>query len=175
LALAAALIVVGIGMSGGATTPFNLVSFILLVASGGVILYSLWIVMMAFTFWFVKFDNNVTILQALLDAGRYPATVYPVWLRLIVTFIVPIAVATTVPCKRCAVSLAGGRCCSSWAWAWPVCWSLAPVNGRLGCGAIAVPALERDKEKAMTSKVKFMPEGYHTVTSYLLVRNVAGD
>ena len=31
------------------------------------IFYSLWIVMMAFTFWFIKFDNNVTILHALLD------------------------------------------------------------------------------------------------------------
>ena len=53
--------------------------------------------LIALTFWFIKFDNNVTILQALLDAGRYPATVYPPWLRMIVTFIVPIAVATTVP------------------------------------------------------------------------------
>jgi ABC-2 type transport system permease protein len=97
LVLAAVLIVVGTSMSGGSATPFNLLSFVLLVASGATIIYSLWIVMMAFTFWFVKFDNNVTILQALLDAGRYPATVYPTWLRLIVTFVVPIAVATTVP------------------------------------------------------------------------------
>jgi ABC-2 type transport system permease protein len=97
LFLGVILIVVGISMSGGGATPLNLASFVLLVASGGVILYSLWIVMIAFTFWFVKFDNNVTIPQALLDAGRYPATVYPPWLRLIVTFVVPIAVATTVP------------------------------------------------------------------------------
>ena len=55
------------------------------------------IVLIALTFWFTKFDNNVTILQALLDAGRYPATVYPVWLRIIVTYLIPIAVATTVP------------------------------------------------------------------------------
>jgi ABC-2 type transport system permease protein len=97
LVLAAALIVIGIGMSGGSATPLNLTSFIFLAASGMAIIYSLWIVMIAFTFWFVKFDNNVTILQALLEAGRYPATVYPPWLRLIVTFVVPIAVATTVP------------------------------------------------------------------------------
>jgi ABC-2 type transport system permease protein len=32
-----------------------------------------------------------------MDSGRYPATVYPVWMRLIVTFVVPVAVATTVP------------------------------------------------------------------------------
>ncbi|MBK9943462.1 MAG: ABC-2 family transporter protein [Kouleothrix sp.] len=97
IALAVVLIVVGIGMHGGATTAANLVAFLLLVASGGLIIYSLWIVLMACTFWFVKFDNNVTILQALMDSGRYPATVYPPWLRLIVTFVVPIAVATTVP------------------------------------------------------------------------------
>jgi len=32
-----------------------------------------------------------------MESGRYPATIYPAWLRLIVTFIIPIAVATTVP------------------------------------------------------------------------------
>jgi viologen exporter family transport system permease protein len=96
IALAAALIVTGIGMSGG-TTPLNVASFLLLTVSGALIIYSLWIVLIACTFWFVKFDNNVTILQALMDAGRYPVTVYPIWLRLIVTFVVPVAVATTVP------------------------------------------------------------------------------
>jgi ABC-2 type transport system permease protein len=108
LVLAAALIIIGIGMSGGSASPpaGQLISFIFLAASGMTIIYSLWIVMIAFTFWFVKFDNNVTILQALLDAGRYPATVYPPWLRLIVTFVVPIAVATTVPLQALRGDLA---------------------------------------------------------------------
>jgi ABC-2 type transport system permease protein len=97
LLLGAVLIIIGIRMSGGSTLPLNFVSFLFLVISGSVILYSLWIVLIAVTFWFVKFDNNVTILQALLDTGRYPATVYPTWLRLIVTYLVPIAVATTGP------------------------------------------------------------------------------
>ncbi len=97
LLLGAALILVGLHMSGDIITPIGLVYFLLLMISGAVILYSLWIVLIAATFWFVKFDNNVTILQALLDAGRFPATVYPPWLRLIITFVVPIAVATTVP------------------------------------------------------------------------------
>ncbi len=92
------LIVIGIQMTGGAaTTAPNLLAFIVLSVSGATVIYSLWVVLIAMTFWFIKFDNNVTILQALLDAGRYPVGVYPPWLRLIVTFIVPIAVATTVP------------------------------------------------------------------------------
>ena len=97
LVLAIVLIVVGINMAGDITTPFTILTFILLAITGMIIIYSLWIVLIALTFWFTKFDNNVTILQALLDSGRYPATVYPVWLRIIVTFIIPIAVATTIP------------------------------------------------------------------------------
>ena len=97
IALATALIVTGVSMSGDAAAPLNVVSFLLLTVSGALIIYSLWIVLIACTFWFIKFDNNVTILQALMDSGRYPATVYPAWLRLIVTFVVPIAIATTVP------------------------------------------------------------------------------
>ena len=97
LVLAVVLIVAGVGMSGEVTTPLSILTFLLLTVSGAVVVYSLWIVLIALTFWFTKFDNNVTILQALMDAGRYPVTVYPVWLRIIVTFVIPIAVATTVP------------------------------------------------------------------------------
>jgi ABC-2 type transport system permease protein len=97
LFLAIALIVIGINLAGDTTTPLSILSFIILTISGAVVIYSLWIVLIALTFWFTKFDNNVTILQALLDAGRYPVTVYPVWLRILVTFVIPIAVATTVP------------------------------------------------------------------------------
>jgi ABC-2 type transport system permease protein len=97
LILAAILIVVGVNMSGDTTTLVDILTFILLTVSGSIVIYSLWIVLIALTFWFTKFDNNVTILQALLDAGRYPVTVYPVWLRILVTFVIPIAVATTIP------------------------------------------------------------------------------
>ena len=97
LLLAIVLIVIGINMSGDTVTPLQILTFILLATSGMIVIYSLWIVLIALTFWFTKFDNNVTILHALLDSGRYPTTVYPVWLRIIVTFIIPIAVATTIP------------------------------------------------------------------------------
>lgn len=97
LVLAVILIVVGVNMSASVTSAPQILTFVLLSLSGMIVIYSLWIVLIALTFWFVKFDNNVTILQALMDAGRYPATVYPAWLRVIVTFIIPIAVATTIP------------------------------------------------------------------------------
>ena len=97
LILSFGLIAIGIKMSGSIVTAPQLLTFALLTVSGAIIIYSLWIVLISLTFWFTKFDNNVTILQALLDAGRYPVTVYPVWLQILVTFVIPIAVATTVP------------------------------------------------------------------------------
>ena len=109
LVLAAILITWGINMSGKVAAPLHLMTFMLLTVSGAIIIYSLWIVLIALTFWFTKFDNNVTILHALLDAGRYPATVYPVWLQIIVTFIIPIAVATTVPLQALRGDLDIGR------------------------------------------------------------------
>jgi ABC-2 type transport system permease protein len=107
LVLGAVLIFLGIRLSGGATAPINLVSFLLLTISGAMVIYSLWIVLIAATFWFIKFDNNVTILQALMDSGRYPATIYPGWLRVIVTFVIPIALATTVPLQALRGDLNG--------------------------------------------------------------------
>lgn len=106
LLLGFVLIVIGISMSSVGVTLLNFVEFLLLTLSGSLILYSLWIVMIAATFWFTKFDNNVTILQALLDTGRYPSMVYPFWLRLIITFFIPVAVATTVPLQALRGELA---------------------------------------------------------------------
>jgi len=108
LLLAVVLVVVGINMAGDVTTPLTILYFIGLTASGTLVIYSLWVVLIALTFWFTKFDNNVTILQALLDSGRYPVTVYPFWLQVIITFIIPIAVATTVPLQALRGEL-GGR------------------------------------------------------------------
>jgi ABC-2 type transport system permease protein len=109
LLLAAILIVVGISMSESIVSAANIANFLALAASGMAVLYSLWIVLIAFTFWFIKFDNNVTILQALMDSGRYPATIYPAWLRFIVTFVIPIAIATTVPLQALRGDLNGGQ------------------------------------------------------------------
>ncbi len=97
--LAIAVILIIVGMTGGnvVTSPVQIVAFLALTISGAAIIYSLWITLISLTFWFTKFDNSVTIMAALMDAGRYPAQVYPYWLRALITFVIPIAVATTVP------------------------------------------------------------------------------
>lgn len=118
--LGVALIIIGLFATGSEPPSWiSTITFLLLTASGGLIIYSLWIALIALTFWFTKFDNNVTLMQALMDTGRFPSTVYPVWLRVIVTFVIPIAVATTVPLQalrgelswwQIALALLGGIC-----------------------------------------------------------------
>ena len=105
--LAAGLVAVGLRLSSHLVTSLSLISFLTLALSGLVVLYSVWMVLLTVTFWFVKFDNSFTFLHALMDTGRFPSTVYPPWLRLIVTFVIPIAVATTVPLQALRGDLAG--------------------------------------------------------------------
>lgn len=91
------LLVIGIQMTAIYASLLEIGAFVCLLFSGALVIYSLCIALISLTFWFVKFDNSMTILAALMDAGRYPATIYPPWLRIIVTFLIPIALATTVP------------------------------------------------------------------------------
>ena len=97
LLLAGILIGSGIHLGGMSIHPWQWLAFFALVFSGALVIYSLCVVMLSMTFWFIKFDNSMTIFSALLDTGRYPATIYPNWLRVLVTFIIPIALAITVP------------------------------------------------------------------------------
>ena len=91
------MVPIGISMTGRGVAFSDLLMFVVLALSGMTLIYSLWIVLIAAVFWFTKFDNNVTILAALMDTGKYPASIFPAWLRVLITFVVPIAVATSVP------------------------------------------------------------------------------
>ncbi len=95
--IAIGLIIIGLAHNTGITSPLQIVAFLGLTLSGTTIIYSLWITLISLTFWFTKFGNSIVIMSAVLDAGRYPAHVYPFWLRALMTFVVPVAVATTVP------------------------------------------------------------------------------
>ena len=73
------------------------VEFIGMLVAGGVIIYSFWLILATLAFWFVRVENLLTIFQSMYEAGRWPISLYPGWLRYGLTFIVPVAVATTIP------------------------------------------------------------------------------
>lgn len=75
------------------------VSFILMLLTGAVIIYSFWLILATLSFWFVRVENILEIFQSVYEAGRWPISLYPGWLRFGLTFIIPVAFVTTVPAE----------------------------------------------------------------------------
>jgi len=73
--------------------------FIGTLAAGGVIVYSFWLILASLSFWFVRVENLLEIFRSMYEAGRWPVSLYPGWLRFGLTFIVPVAFATTIPAE----------------------------------------------------------------------------
>ncbi|MFN2147427.1 MAG: ABC transporter permease [Anaerolineales bacterium] len=73
--------------------------FGLLLLAGGVIVYSFWLILATLSFWFVRVENILVIFQSLYEAGRWPVSMYPGWMRFGLTFLVPVAFAVTVPAE----------------------------------------------------------------------------
>ncbi|ABC80176.1 ABC transporter permease [Anaeromyxobacter dehalogenans] len=81
----------------------------LLFAAATVILYSLWIIVVAAAFFVVKVDNLSFLFVSIYDAARWPASVFRGALRVIFTFVVPLAVMTTFPAEALLGRLAPPR------------------------------------------------------------------
>ncbi len=92
--LATALIRLGEKIGVGQAASFGVMAL-----SGLVIIYSFWLVLATLSFWFVRVENILVIFQSMYEAGRWPISLYPGWLRFALTFIVPVAFATTIPAE----------------------------------------------------------------------------
>ncbi|MDO8578064.1 MAG: ABC-2 family transporter protein [Dehalococcoidales bacterium] len=73
--------------------------FLLMLVTGGVVIYSYFMILSTLSFWFVRVENILEIFRSMYEAGRWPVSLYPGWLRYGLTFIVPIAFATTIPAE----------------------------------------------------------------------------
>ena len=85
--------------------PAHAAFFLAALAAGGLIVYSFWLILATTAFWFVRVENILVIFQSLYEAGRWPVNLYPGWLKFFLTFLVPVAFATTVPAQALAGSL----------------------------------------------------------------------
>jgi ABC-2 type transport system permease protein len=79
--------------------PLEAVEFILMLTSGAVIIYSFFLILATLSFWFVRVENILVIFQSMYEAGRWPISLCPGWLRFGLTFIVPVAFATSIPAE----------------------------------------------------------------------------
>ena len=78
-------------------TAVNVLLFLLLFGAGVLTLYAIWMILMTMSFWFVKVENLTFLFSSLFETARFPVQVYKGWLRLLLTFVFPVAVLTTFP------------------------------------------------------------------------------
>jgi ABC-2 type transport system permease protein len=102
--VALGLIMVGAGVVniGEGLSVYQLVSFVVTLACGLALVYSLLLVLSTLSFWFVRVENLLAIFWSFIDAGRFPVDVYPGWLRVTLSTIVPIGIAVTLPAQAVA-------------------------------------------------------------------------
>lgn len=87
-----------------ALTPARLAVFMLSLLAGMVILYSILLAFSALVLWSPGFLFT-WLFNAFFQMARYPVGLYPGWLRLVLTWVVPVGVMTTLPAQALASDL----------------------------------------------------------------------
>lgn len=99
IAAGVVLVVAGTAYSDQTPTLKQGLTFAGLLAAGLLIVYSFWLMLTTCAFWFTRVDNILALFQSVYEAGHYPVRIYPGWLQLTLTFLVPVAFAVTVPAE----------------------------------------------------------------------------
>ncbi len=105
LALGLAVLVLATQQLGQTLTLIRLLSFGLALVAGLTILYALLLAFAGLVFWSPGFLFT-WIFDAFFQMARYPVGLYPGWLRLVLTWIVPVGLMTTVPAQALTGALA---------------------------------------------------------------------
>ncbi|HWC13416.1 MAG TPA: ABC-2 family transporter protein [Actinomycetota bacterium] len=72
---------------------------------GATMIYCFWMILTIGAFWIVRMEFIVELFEGVYQAGRWPVTIYPGWLRASLTFLVPIGFAITVPAEAVTARL----------------------------------------------------------------------
>ncbi len=97
VALGALVIVIAVLRLGEQIGAARAAAFLLVLVAGIAIIYSFLLILATLAFWLVRLENILVIFGTMYDAGRWPVGIYPPWLRVALTLVVPVAFAITVP------------------------------------------------------------------------------
>jgi ABC-2 type transport system permease protein len=70
-----------------------------LLACATLVLYSIWILVVAAAFWVVRLDNLAYLFNSVFDFARWPVSVFRGALRIVFTFVIPLGIMTTYPAE----------------------------------------------------------------------------
>jgi ABC-2 type transport system permease protein len=96
---AAGIFVWGFVVLGRAPAPADIAVATVAMVAAVVALYSVWILTVSAAFYVVRIDNLSQLFNAVFDAARWPVSVFPRLVRLLFTFVVPLALMTTYPAR----------------------------------------------------------------------------
>lgn len=99
VALGAAVLTVALVRLSASVGAGHAAAFGVALLSGTAIVYGFWIVLATCSFWFIRVENIMMIFWSMYTAGRWPVGIYPTWLRWMLTLVVPVAFAVTVPAE----------------------------------------------------------------------------
>jgi ABC-2 type transport system permease protein len=89
----------GFRLLGRGPSAAAVVLSVVMMAAAVTVLYSLWILTVSAAFFVVRIDNLTHLFSAIFDAGRWPVGVFRGVVRMIFTFVVPLALMTTYPAQ----------------------------------------------------------------------------
>jgi ABC-2 type transport system permease protein len=92
-----AILAIAFGQLGRAPAIGDVAAGALMMIAAVLVLYALWVGVVAASFWVVRLDNLTYLLGALFDTARWPVQVFRGAWRFLFTFILPMALMTTFP------------------------------------------------------------------------------
>ncbi len=98
-------LILGLGVLGVAITqlqatmtPADLLAFLILLFAALLAIYSILLAFTGLTFWSPGFLFS-WVFDGIFQMARYPVGVYPGWLRLVLTWVIPLGLITTLPAQ----------------------------------------------------------------------------
>lgn len=107
LVLALAVLGISIGMMGANLSLTDIAYFVLTLLGSVILLYAALLAFSALVFWNSGFLFT-WIINDLFQLARYPVGLYPGWLRLVLTWVIPVGLMTTMPAQALAGTLTPG-------------------------------------------------------------------
>jgi ABC-2 type transport system permease protein len=98
LLLGIGVISIAISQLANTLTVIEVLSFVASLLMGLVVLYSLLLAFAGLVFWSPGFLFG-WVFDGIYEMARYPVNLYPSWIQLVLTWIVPVGVMTTVPVR----------------------------------------------------------------------------
>lgn len=97
--IATLTIVTGVARLGISPSPGDVASYLVLVACAVVTFYGIWFATVTLALWTGRINNIAYLILPLADLGRMPADIYRGIFRVFFTFVIPVALISTIPAR----------------------------------------------------------------------------